>query len=488
MTRFDCREVERALDGGPELELTVAERAGIEAHLAVCQACRDQALLWENLGAAMREVPLEHLEPMRERRLLTGRPAEPVRRGPRLSWVRISVAALAAGCVLLTVLVAFERALLPEVPGRPPVGGVAVAPLPIDDEHTWIAGATPGTALWVSSSSAVRALRNDTAAAVFQLDRGHVIAAVGPNADGYSFAVQTPSCRVVALGTVFSVQVGAHGEEVVRVAEGTVEVHDLGRGASVLLDEGTTLDVASGSTWPMSSREWARDLFSLATLPVRVSGREEPDDVAVDGATDGGGRGTVDTVSPVAPGSDLIAVLDASAPHPRSDGPVVGDLDVWVRQAQSCQRSGDFEGAREAYLHVISNGADRSQALTSQVALGQLDLDRLERADEALSLFDRYLELAPDGVLAEDARIGRVRSLAATSRPLAVIEAADEFVRNHPHGSLCAEVLRLRGDALSETGAESEALRDYREVIDRWPDTPQADLARQRLATSGEDP
>jgi len=152
------------------------------------------------------------------------------------------------------------------------------------------------------------------------------------------------------------------------------------------------------------------------------------------------------------------------------------------------QQTGEYAHACEAYEQLIASFPDSDHARTIHVTVAQLQLAELEQPDKALAHFERYLQVEPVGPLAEEARVGRIRSLARLGRFAEVIEATDSFEAHHPASRACPEILRLRGDAYIGIGDPAGAASAFEEVLRRWPSSEQAAAAREGLAASEERP
>ena len=81
-----------------------------------------------------------------------------------------------------------------------------------------------------------------------------------------------------------------------------------------------------------------------------------------------------------------------------------------------------------------------------------------------------FRELAQhvQGLLAEEARLGKLRASEALGRTGDIKKAADDYFKAHPNGYAGAEVLRKRGDAKVKLGDCEGALEDYRWLRIRW--------------------
>jgi TolA-binding protein len=72
------------------------------------------------------------------------------------------------------------------------------------------------------------------------------------------------------------------------------------------------------------------------------------------------------------------------------------------------------------------------EEVTSRVSLGRLLLDRMGNPGRALQLFESYLSAAPDGTLAEEARLGRALCLGRLGRSDEERGAWEDLLASHP--------------------------------------------------------
>jgi len=163
-------------------------------------------------------------------------------------------------------------------------------------------------------------------------------------------------------------------------------------------------------------------------------------------------------------------------------------IDVFARLAQEHRRARRYADACEIYGQLIDTWPHSAAATNSLVALGQVRQGAMGQPAESLVHFDDYLAASPSGVLAEEARVGRVRALAELDRHDELLASATEYLALHPRGTAAPEVYALRGDALRRAGMLGVAAEDYRAVLDRWPESPFAAQARTGLEACGGTP
>jgi len=499
MRGFTCKNARRMIEEAGLRPLDAEQEATLDVHLAICADCRREAEMWLNLRRTVRTAPLPPLPPHVEQRLLNGE--EPAMRhavGPSpVRWVAAAATAAVAAGIVLAILWLPDWRTVDDTEAIPVTSdGVAedgaLPPHTESEPPQRVEGAASGTDLWIRAGSTVEVARNDRSATHVSLGEGFVLARIGPNDPGFRFVVETPETTVTALGTLFSVTTSPGGELVVRVTEGTVEVQGKA-------DPGTVRRVLAGQEFrgfdrpssPAPAIRLQRDL-AFAGL--------DSDEVEILTVVPHGlppvSRTPVHPFHPApgetapssgTPSDDGAALLEGGGEdhRPGADtvqADAVPSLDMLLGIGHAHHLSGDFERTCETYEQLMTLYPDSDHARTMRITVAQLQLAELGRPGQALSHFDRYLEVEPNGPLVEEARVGRVRALFHLGRYTATIEAAAIFEAAHPDSRACSEVFRLRGDAHRELGEPALAAAAYEELLRRWPSSNQAGFARAGLA------
>lgn len=307
-----------------------------------------------------------------------GRAPEPASR----RWVPWLAAGAAAAAAVLAVL--WWRGDAAIDPG---------APVQIGDRVAIIAA--PGTGY--------RVVRSDAAGAEIAIDHGAVTARLWRTAQPYRLALSGGGVTATAVGTVYSLAVGAGGP-VVSVVEGTVEV---------LAAEGRRA-VHAGSVWPPASPAadpaGARVLLALAA-PVRA-----PVPVPMIADADVADAAAAPPAPPDVAGDAAIAVLaGASVNSVNSAVPAIPEIrDRW-RTARLLRGQGRFAAAVTECLAI----ADRHDPTWSPIALVEavrIELGPLADPERAIALAERTIHEWPADVLVSEARELRCRALRQLGR------------------------------------------------------------------------
>jgi hypothetical protein len=234
-------------------------------------------------------------------------------------------------------------------------------------------------------------------------------------------AIESPAARVQVVGTRFSVEVDPLGNTEVAVIEGVVEVVPRS-GAStrrVLAGERTYVRVDDGDEYERTVRDAIeRDLRALASAEPRpapratVAAAKADMDFSVDAETE---------VAPSSVSSRAIARrLEASrsllrrGQHPaarlrlrgltEAPTPILYRVEALTLMAESYTAQGDIPHAAQAYRRAEEIAPTRPAGHNALFALARL-LERYAHDEPAAAAtYRRYLERAPQGALALQAR------------------------------------------------------------------------------------
>ncbi|MCP4604942.1 MAG: tetratricopeptide repeat protein [Proteobacteria bacterium] len=516
MSALKCRVVEDHFDDFLEGGMTEKERVKVEMHLGTCESCRQSLAVWKGFVHSIRNEELDTLPPMFERRLAIAAAAE---RGPESRnanwkrWATVSCGFAAAAVVALVLALQgtglFERADSSAVAtlsnSNPEIEEDLRSNLLVTtaEDGRRVIAVSPGTNLWLDKDAAVQVQSTRRDLVRFRLDKGRVVAEVKPPIPGYRFIVATPSGEVEAKGTVFSVEVTDEGRGKARVLRGVVEVRRIGKNKRLPLailtlkagQEGSVGDVV-----PVTANKVAVQLdeclltgcpetnqadVALLATEIDVSNSAPTIDISATPtetndnlATRSGIRSDLESTKK----SPLKARRTGYKSDSKTDRNRKKRMDSLVSLALAKRKVGKYPEAAEIYRRLIDEYPRSGAAQNALVSLGQLELKELGRPGRALKHFEDYLSRAPKGFLAEEARLGQVRSSGRLGRLDDVERTATAYLKTHSNGYAGAEVLRRRGDARRKLGNCEGATEDYRKIQIRWPGSHQNKLAAKGLA------
>jgi TolA-binding protein len=449
MSRLDCERWASLLDRETlEGVLSTDEAAFQERHARSCQNCAHELSKWRELRSLGQGSALERDVALEESVLaeLWQRPVVAPRRGAsrltKLAGLAAVVAVAAAS--LLFVLSRRDPSLEPALP--PP----ALAHATVGSGSGLVAGSNttrlPGEPIRAGSrlqagdeplclliEPAVRAClspRGELKVADLTLSqrrleliRGRLVTSLDRQPAGSTFSVSSGITTVTAVGTIFTVEVpGDHGNVVVRVLEGKVEVRSHVEPARVLHAR-ESLVFGSQALGSVSSQEEVGDLALLRVEP-------QPSSAAASAG------------SPVPPVPS--AEIPAKSEGPKVSAPAAEPLDpsALLREAVEQRAQGRFADAARAYRQLVTQYPSSSEARAALVSLGDLQLSRLGQPEAALRSFDAYLKNGDRG-LRQEAEYGRIRALRALGRSQDEAKAIERLLERYPAG-VHAESMRAR--------------------------------------------
>lgn len=289
-----------------------------------------------------------------------------------------------------------------------------------------------GIAVLAGSGARLR-MRADAGRIDIDLEEGAILAHVDPASRAPGLVVTAPGTSVEVTGTVLSVSADRRGVEVA-VYRGSV---DVGRGASRMgLGAGTALG-ADGSLRPIGKECAARVLAGADGL-LGLSQGLEPGDLALADLRDLLGCAGAGPAGEAAP----IAVAGAVA------APTAGQL---LEAAREARKERDWSAAAGRYRELIRRYPGAGEAGVALVDLGTIELDMLGRPARALASFDGYL--ARGGTLAAEALWGKANALRALGRGAEERAALEEIVASHPDAFQALEARRRLGAPDPAAGA-----------------------------------
>ncbi|MCK9460275.1 MAG: zf-HC2 domain-containing protein [Proteobacteria bacterium] len=507
MSNLSCREFERSLGDYAAGAMPADAKAAVDAHLAGCRACREALALWSGIGATLREIEPAPLPPLVERRCTVraiGDPSEAAARPARRTLRPAAAFAAALAASIAAVAIALY-ALSPRGEGEP-AARIALAPrveglksspeelAEILPDGRTLVHLDPATDVWLDPGTHASFDRIEADDVRIALHEGRLVADIGPHAFPYRFVVATPSGEVEAKGTIFIVEVIGPSREVARVLRGVVEVRSgLQRRLfdPFLVFEGQQGIIGETGPGPIPRSDLRRDLaLLLGQDAMEVASWLAAIDPGCElaGAPGGSDHAARARRTAVATGAGTLAMAalgkedafqdgQAGAAGPkqqvRSAGKRAGDL---VALALIQRQAGDYGTAASTYRQIVYEYEGTMESLASLVSLGQLELYNLGRATTASTRFEAYVERAPNGTLAEEARLGLVRAYDRSNRVSDIERAATDYLAHHRNGFAAPEVVRTRADARRLTGNCEGAREDYMWIRTEWPSSHEATI------------
>lgn len=491
------------------IELCDADRDFITEHGTECLQCLREARLWSSLGSVMLQpemldTPVDGCSKVAFAPL-SRRSKAPSRAMYGWALGLVATAALTLGGVWLLASSRMHAAKIsvPEAHLVSSAGQVQLGAHParagerlepkqtLSTQAGQICFSLAGTiTTCLDEHSEAALVLDDPTQITVQLIRGKLLARLDPQPSHRPFQVQTPSGRVIARGTVFSVSIDSRRSTVVRLHQGRVSLRTVTNQVQDLIAPSAAELWQTIGLRPWSDSLAAQDaaLLSVSKLPrqgklTRLDVWTDPPGASVD--LDGIPLGLTpvsahiaqghqlsvsmngfapvaeilpaDTQGPIermfalvpsAPGSSD-AHVDLSAAEARSPAPIASSVltpSALLARAQSLRSQAQYRDCAATYRQLIANFPRSDEARVSLVSLGELELSELGQAGHALHLFESYLRKG--GPLAREARYGKIRALQALGRAEELRNASAEFIRDFPN-SVQAATLRGRQQAQS---------------------------------------
>jgi len=212
---------------------------------------------------------------------------------------------------------------------------------------------------------------------------------------------------------LFSVTVRADGNEIIRVAEGMVEVRRRRNGKSLTLFPGQEVSGNDYAVRPASIASMSGDIALVRGDMDREALEFLLDERTVNGATpqlSGNESAASHQAFNLVDEAQKLAKSEHNAPVDRAL------LTRLVKLAQSYRKVEMYAAAAKTYERIMESQPNTETAWNSMVSLGQMKLMFMNRPREALKHFEDYLSTHPGGSLADVARDGRVRARSALKK------------------------------------------------------------------------
>ncbi|MFZ5891395.1 MAG: hypothetical protein ACOY0T_10115 [Myxococcota bacterium] len=400
--------------------LSPRELEYLRSHEFDCSQCAREAAMFREL----RPAPL-HVVPSEAeiQRVLIQAELDSIEKAPRREkqtnllakrsnrWIAVGAAIVAAAASVVLLLRPWSR-------GHALASKPAVAEL----HASSVASATPaarakedscgalleGIVLCLAAGAEVGQVQLNAPHRFVELKRGRAVASLAPQPQGSSFSIVTEVGQVTAVGTIFSVEVGANRHAIARVSRGKVLVHTKVPGADQALLAGQKVQLGENAASGLPLSEGQRDLDLVArwsALGGDVAAHAEP----ALGDEEAKASETTESAS--------------SAQLPSKDE---------LAMARQLRARGQFKRAAALYRSIYSRSPHSETGRAALVSLGSLQLSSLGDPRGALASFDAYLT-AGSGALRQQAEYGRIRALRGLGRTTEELEASRKFITRYPN-------------------------------------------------------
>ena len=202
------------------------------------------------------------------------------------------------------------------------------------------------------------------------------------------------------------------------------------------LPPGTAVDGASADDDAVGPQPAAGEDSLAGTGGVEDRSANEPAD---DEAADDPNRIADDDTALEEADRDMVDDAGGDAVGDAARPPSAAEL---LARANRARQLGQHGRAVRTYRRLQRRYPRSREAVVSRVSLGRVLLDYQRDARGALANFERYLRGAGDGVLAEEARLGRAVALERLGRRTSAREAWQDLLTRHPRSPQAARARR----------------------------------------------
>ena len=122
-----------------------------------------------------------------------------------------------------------------------------------------------------------------------------------------------------------------------------------------------------------------------------------------------------------------------------------------------------------------------NDALAQQNSSIKKAIEDQKTQSEAIQAFQEYLKNYPQTDFSDNAQYWIGECHYGKQRYAEAVEAWNTLLRDFPSSDKLPDARVKKGMALERLGRRSQALVEYRFVVDRYPNSPAARLARERL-------
>jgi len=150
-----------------------------------------------------------------------------------------------------------------------------------------------------------------------------------------------------------------------------------------------------------------------------------------------------------------------------------------MKKAETLEKKSDYEGAIAAYQQVVAADPSSSEALTAQLAIGKIYIDKLNKPEEGLAA---YQKLATDTPKSEEAAQALYKTGVYYFRTEDYKKAQENFSRivNEFTGMEISNTAQIMlGKSYEKAEEHDKALKVYDSVVQRNPESKMAVRARK---------
>lgn len=151
------------------------------------------------------------------------------------------------------------------------------------------------------------------------------------------------------------------------------------------------------------------------------------------------------TVDPLPRTVEVPPAVRAADAAPAGKSGIATTAAAWLERANAARAEGQWAVAERCYQHTVHAAPQSDAAYAAWMAIASLELEHLGDVRRAARIFRAQLLRRPDGVLAEEARLGLAESHRRLKRPDDERATLHDFLLRHPQSLSAARAAsRLR--------------------------------------------
>ena len=423
-----CSDVRLLLEKSiAEDVISTDEQRILDSHLNQCRKCRDLARLTSDLPIFAEATVDGEFDADIEAVMAVLHTDRQSARRRKTWWAAVAVAATIAAATVVGVTTIWDD-------GQ----GEGVPITSIDCHPSALKELVPGVFMVHCVSCDPETHLDDGTVRVL-LHRGAVALYVDPSRPvKQSVTIETPLGSVRVKGTLFTVRV-EEGNTRVDVYRGTVEVIPEAQQLSYRVTAGFGTELKHRVVF--KGAEPTADTLVRA-LPVDIdgahpdgilSGIDTPPDYTSESfsSRDAGDRGPTGVRKSIRK-KRRSGMADA----PRGTGT---SMDTLIQDAQSCMLIRDWECAASRYREITKKYSHRPESASVLISLAKVELRHLRQPKEALAHYSNYLQVLPNGPLAEEALLGTAESYRRLGLEAQEKDNLRSFLKRFPNSSLAGK-------------------------------------------------
>lgn len=151
--------------------------------------------------------------------------------------------------------------------------------------------------------------------------------------------------------------------------------------------------------------------------------------------------------------------VNPSDNQPHIDVDLSAQLVNLLNEANKARRSRNWTEALRIYQQIVMQHPDDLASKTSLIAIAEIEIEQMQKPDQALRHYEQYLQIAPHGPLAPEALMGKANALRKLQRFEEEKVTLQQFVRTyetHIYAQMANERLRQLGGGDKDNSSYSK--------------------------------